>query len=380
VINIPWGARLAGAPRTSPLVNWLNGGNLLAKVLPILLTVLLLFTTGCHLSYPQGELTGDKQQRMQLVGEIKAFQRELGFDESGNFKTSSDETEAYDYFFYTPNTALPHSLDDPLLQSSIGKPEHFDLEGYDVFFYSIQAIADVETPVTRSLMRAPLSRFIHIIFHEDWHEQIDLPLGIEEPSGEIVSYNAALLFAEKKFGRDSAVYRMLKEEYSNKLRGSIVYQQYYDELSGVYARYHSGEITEERAFSHKAELIESMGHELRDIWSARPDQLNNAFIAFQMTYFRHFPLMHQVFASTGFDLPKTIAIFRAMPKQGASFETVEDVKNIETEVTNYLRETHQQISRVDRTLPMPDHGKIIKIEEKTVKLAELVGHRHYGKS
>ena len=153
----------------------------------------------------------------------------------------------------------------------------------------------------------------------------------------------------------------------------MVYQQYYDELFDLYTRYHSGEITEEKSFSRKAELIESMGRELQEIWGARPGQLNNAFIAFQMTYLRHFPLMHQVFTSTGFDLPKTIAMFRAMPKQGSSSETVEEVKNIETEVTNYLRETHQHISRVDSILPMPDKGEIIKIREKTVKLAELVG-------
>ena len=371
--------KVAGLARTLSLAKWLIGGNLLAKALPILFILLLFTTTGCNLSCPLGELTGERQYRMQLVGEIKAFQRELGFDETGNFKTYSDETEAYDFFFFTPNMALPHSLDDPLLQTSMGRPEHFDLEGYDVFFYSIQTIAGVETPVTRSLMRAPLSRFIHIIFHEDWHEQIDLPLGIEEPSAEVVSYGAALLFIEKKFGRDSAVYRTLNEEFGNKLRESMVYQRYYNELSDLYARYHSGEITEERTFSRKAELIESMGRDLQDIWGARPDQLNNAFIAFQMTYFRHFPLMHQVFASTGFDLPNTIAIFRAMPKQGVSFETVEEVKNIETEVTNYLRETHQQISGVDRTPPMPDNGKIIKVGEKTIKLAELAGLVHCGK-
>lgn len=346
------------------------GGDLLTKALVAILSILLLaMTSGCHLS-------SERQYRMQLVSEIKEFQRELGFDETGNFKSYSDEIESYDYFFYTPQTTLPYSLDDPLLLSSEGNVEDYNVEGYDVYSYSIQAIADVETPVTSSLMKASLSRFIHTIFHEDWHEQIDLPLGIEEPSGEIVSYNAALLFAEKKFGRDSAAYKALKEEFGNKFQESMVYQWYYDELSALYARHRSGEVTEERTISCKADLIESMGSELQDIWGARPDQLNNAFIAFQMTYFRHFLLMHEVFASTGFDLPKAIAIFQAMPKQGASFETVEEVKKIETEVTNYLSETHQQSSRVDTTPPTPDNGEIIQIREKTVKLAELVDSAH----
>jgi hypothetical protein len=335
----------------------------LTKALPVLL-ILFFATIGCHLPLPAGELNGEWRHRMQLVGEIKALQQELGFEETGNFKTYSDEIESYDYFFYTPHTSLPHSLDDPLLQCSQGKLEDFNLEGYDVFSYSIQAIAGVETPVTRSLMQAPLPRFIHIIFHEDWHEQIDLPLGIEEPSAEIVSYNAALLFTEKKLGQDSAVYRTLQEEYRNKLRESMVYRQYYDELFDLYTRYHAGEITEEITISQKAALIESMGNELQDIWGARPSQLNNAFIAFQMTYYRHLLLMHQVFASTGFDLPKTIAIFNAMPEKGRSFETVEEVKDIETAVTNYLRETHRQISRVDGAPSMADNGEIIQIRKR----------------
>ena len=311
---------------------------MLKKAFLVLFSVLLLLTIGCQLSPPQGELADELQQRIQLVEEMKAFQQDLGLNETDNFKTYSDKIEGYDYFFYTPYTTLPHSLDDPLLLCSKGRPENYDLEGYDVFFYSIQAIAGVETPITSSLMRAPLSRFIHIVFHEDWHEQIDLSKGIEEPSAEIISYNAALIFAEKKFGRDSVAYKTLNEQYGNKLRLSLVYQQYYDKFSELYAQYHSGEITEERTISRKVELIESMGIELEEIRGVRPDQLNNAYIAFQMTYFRHFLLMHQVFVSNGCDLPKTIAIFRAMPNQGASFETVAEVKNIETDVTNYLME------------------------------------------
>ncbi len=308
------------------------------KALLVLFAVLLLSTTGCNPSHQQSELSDELQQRMQLVEEIKAFQQDLGLDETDNFKSYSDELESYDYFFYTPYTTLPYSLDDPLLLCSKGKPENYNMEGYDVFFYSIQAIAGVETPVTSSLMQAPLSRFIHVVFHEDWHEQVDSSKGIEEPSAEIISYNAALLFTEKKFGRDSVVYKTLNEQYDSKLRLSLVYQQYYDSLSELYTQYHSGEITEESTIPRKAELIESMGDELEEIWGTRPDQLNNAYIAFQMTYFRHFLLMHQVFVSNGCDLSKTISVFLSMPDQGTSFETVEELKSIESEVTTYLRE------------------------------------------
>ncbi len=311
---------------------------MIKKAFLVFFAVLLLSSTGCSLSSPQTELSDELQQRMQLVEEIKAFEQELDLKETDNFKTYSDELESYDYFFYTPQLTIPYSLDDPLLLCSKGKPEDYNMEGYDVFFYSIQAIAGVETPVSSSLMQAPLSRFIHVVFHEDWHEQIDSSKGIEEPSAEIISYNAALLFTEKKFGRDSVIYRTLNEQYDSKLRLSLVYQQYYDKLSELYAQYHSGEITEESTLSRKAELIEAMGGELEEIWGTRPDQLNNAYIAFQMTYFRHFLLMHQLFVSTGYDLSKTISIFLSIPNQGTCFETVEELKDIESEVTTYLIE------------------------------------------
>ena len=90
--------------------------------------------------------------------------------------------------------------------------------------------------------------------------------------------------------------------------------------------------------SLKAELIEAIGGELEELWGARPDQLNNAYIAFQMTFFRHFLLMHQVLASNDYDLSKTISVFLSMPNKGENFETVSELKSIETEVTNYLME------------------------------------------
>ena len=323
------------------LITELKKGVRLRKALLILCITLLILVPGCTVLRPHSELTDTQTYRLQLVQEIKAFEKELGFEETDNFKFYSDELEAYHYYFYTPKTVLPYSLDDPALQYDIGKRESalIDLESYDVFFYSIEALAEIKTPITKSLLRAPLSRFIHIIFHEDWHEQMASTLGIEEPCAEVVSYPAAMLFTEEKFGQDSAVYQTLKEEFDNKLKESKVYQQYYEDLEFLYSRFHSGKISENETLSRKARLLEFMGNELKDIWGGKPLQLNNAFIAFQMTYFRYLPLMYQVYSATNFDLLKTMAIFRSAPNQGAEFENVEELKSIETEVIDYLRNT-----------------------------------------
>ena len=311
----------------------------LRKILLVLLILLLPLVLQCSQSEPT-----NIPDRLQLVEEIKTFEKELGFNETENFRTYSPDIESYDYFFYTPETTLPYSLNDPLLLCSKGSPESYNdyLEGYDVFFYRIQAIAEVKTPITTSLIQAPLPRLIHIILHEDWHEQMDSTTGIEEPCAEVVSYVAAMLFAEGKYGRDSDVYKTLKGEVNNKLRAAEVYQRYYDELSELYMLLSLGVITKTEGLSQKTILLESLGEDLKDIWGKKPEQLNNAYIAFQMTYFRHFPLMYQVFSTTDSNLRKTMAIFQSVPRQGAKFEDVDEVKSIETEVTDFLQGTLQK--------------------------------------
>lgn len=306
------------------------------KALPVLLALLVIFVPGISSCAPSAEL--NKEQRLDLIQEIKAFEKELGFNDTENFMTYSQETKAYDYYFYTPSTHLPYSLDDPALQSGTGTPKSVSLDStkYDVYFYSIPALAGIKTPVTKSLLEAPLYRYIRLIFHEDWHEQIDLPLGIEESSAEAVSYTAAMLFTAEKFGEDSNVYRTLRDHLSNKLRESVVYQKYYDELTALYSQFQAGTISEAETIEEKNKLLKSMKKELWNIWGGVPDQLNNAFIAFQMTYLRHLLVMHQVLAANDFNLPEAIAIFRSMPGQGTRFNSLEQLQDIERQVIDYL--------------------------------------------
>jgi len=272
------------------------------KILPLLIILVVVSTSlvpSCQTSTAVSE-----EQKLQLIEEIKEFERELGFADTANFRTYSPEIGAYHYLFYTSSTQLPYSLDDPALMAAIGTRDSvsLDYQKYDAYFYSIPSVSGEGTPVTESLMRAPLERFIHIIFHEDWHEQIDLPLGLEEPSAEIIGYAAAILFTGDKFGHDSQVYETLKKHFDNKLRESEVYGEYYDKLSALYAQHHEGKLTELDTLIRKARLLETMGNELHRIWGGKPDQLNNAFIAFQMTYLRHLPLMYEVLAANDTDI------------------------------------------------------------------------------
>ena len=305
-------------------------------VLPLLIILFIVSAAvvpSCQPGTPLAE-----EQKMQLIAEIKAFERELGFHETENFKTYRPEVGAYDYLFYTSSTQLPYSLDDPALISALGTRDSvsLDYQQYDAYFYSIPSVAGKGTPVTESLMQAPLSRFIQIIFHEDWHEQVDLSMGLEEPSAEIIGYAAALAFTGEKYGQDSPVHRTLKKHFENKLRESEIYGEYYIRLETLYAQYQEGKLSELDTLIRKARLLEAMGNELYGIWGGKPDQLNNAFIGFQMTYLRHLPLLHEVFQATDFDLAETIRIFLSLPGQEKSLATLEQVKGVERGAIDYL--------------------------------------------
>jgi hypothetical protein len=310
----------------------------MVKTLPLLIIISLAFLSALIIPSCQPATSVGEEQKLQLIEEIKAFEKRLGFAETENFRTYSPELGAYDYLFFTPSTQLPYSLDDPALVAAIGTRDSvsLDYQKYDAFFYSIPSVAGEGTPLTESLMQVLLHRFIQIIFHEDWHEQIDLPHGLEEPSAEIIGYTAAMLFCREKYGQDSQVYRTLQKHLDNKLRESQVYGEYYDKLIALYAKYHEGKLSELDTLIRKARLLESMGNELYRIWGGRPDQLNNAFIAFQMTYLRHMPLMHQVLEAADYDLTKTVQLFLAMPEQGTPRDSLERVKGIEASVVGYL--------------------------------------------
>ncbi len=323
-----------------------------------LLAVLLLVIPALLLPACRFDPTSDPQYRMGLVQEMKAFEQSVGFKPTSNFGSYSSQTQAYDYYFYAPKFDLPYSMGDPLLQFGLGTADNatIDRSQYDVFFYSIQAIASVGTPITESLMEAPLYRFIQVVFHEDCHEQVNPPLSLGEPSAEVIGYAAALQFTAQKFGPRSEVYRTLKLLSDNKLQESAVYTEYYARLTDLYSRFHAGLINEPETRRQKDELLRSMAAALRAIWGGSPE-LNNAFIAFQMTYERHFPLLYRVYAATGSDLKRTVEIFRAMPGQNQNPQSLDDIKNIENEVARYLQDNLEKIAPATTPVPALARGQ-----------------------
>ncbi len=304
------------------------------------LTCFLSFLPACAPEY-----TDTPDFRMQLIREMKEFEQQFGLHETSNFKQYSPQQQSYDYYFYAPIFELPYSSGDSLLGFGHGKSENVTLDRskYDFFFYEVPAVASVGTDVTKSLMDSPLWRFIEVVFHEDWHEQVNPPLSLSEPSAEVMGYALALRFTGQKFGENSGVHRDLQYNLSVKIRESAVYTEYYAKLSDLYAAYRAGSFNESETRTRKDLILNDMGHILKDIYGVKPDQLNNAFIAFQMTYLRHFPIMYRLYQATGGDIAKTADILKGMPGQNQNPPNIEAIKQIENQAVKYFQENFTRL-------------------------------------
>ena len=262
---------------------------------------------------PQGAATGASPSRPELIRAIKRLEKKLGFRRTGNFKTQSDAIAAYYRCYYTGKLELPESYEGLELRQGTKEGCPVDAGQYDVFFYPIEAVASGKSPVTASLERDSMERFLVVIPHEDFHETKELqklPATVTEASSTLIGFLAAGEVARQKLGPDSEVARNLAREPELFLRKAEIVNRYHARLSRLYAEAHSGEVSQPDAVAEKGRLFAEMQQECQAI---RPDPRsfnkclaanNNAGLAFDRTYTRYYPLTYGVFIAHGRD-PKT---------------------------------------------------------------------------
>ena len=101
--------------------------------------------------------------------------------------------------------------------------------------------------------------------------------------------------------------------------------RYYPRLWDLYDRLQSGKITSRVAFAEKGRLFEELRSEC-DAITPKPHSFNkgvsaynNAGLAFDRTYTKFYPTIHELFESRGRDLKSTTeALGRALSPQGLS--------------------------------------------------------------
>lgn len=284
-----------------------------AVLFRLVLSALLVAVAGCtFLRDATTRLPGPRlyEKGALLIGGIRDFERRIGFRETGNFRDLDNATESYPFCGFVSRLYLPYSYEDPAIQwrDVESEEECRTLAGAvaDTYFGQTEAVGEIGTPVTGSMLSGSLVRFVYLIFHEDCHDQFDLPQGVEEALCNVIAYNAMTAYAAER-QQFNAIERVAMRRYpvreSERTRAA---KAYYEQLEAFYARYARGDLAEQALLAERARIFSRAEKALA--WEK--GSLNNVGIANDMTYSRHFPYLESVFVALGRDLGATVAFFR----------------------------------------------------------------------
>lgn len=249
----------------------------------------------------------------QLLNEIRAYERRIGFVDTDNFVDLSNEQDAFPFCGYASLLSLPYSYEDPAIKwlESVTEAECLSHgPDADVYFGTVEAWGEVATPATPSMIASKLDRFIYLVIHENCHDQFGLPYGIEEALCDLITYKGMAEFTAQKYGayaREDRAIRRYAEMQSRLARTTITY---YERLARLYARHERKEISSEMLLRERAAIYKSALKPLA--WTK--GELNNVSLANHMTYSRHYPFLESVFDALGRDLVRTVAFFRHVDK------------------------------------------------------------------
>ncbi len=281
--------------------------------------------------------------RQEIITEIKALEERLGFAEAGSFAKSTSKIEAYHRCYYTGKLHLPDSYEGLRLADGDEDGCSIDEDKYDVFFYRAEAVAASRAPVTSSLAEASLGRFMVVVPHEDFHlhkEVKKLPEPIAEAAATLIGFLTAAELAETKFGRGAETFKNLSREPELFLSKAKIVGAYHAQLSELYRSVRSGDRTKERALARKKALFAALREECKAIvpkpksFNPCPGANNNAGLAFDMTYTRHYPLLYELFLTQGQDLKATIDTV----KESKASSEVEVVLQLQRVIAQKTRE------------------------------------------
>jgi hypothetical protein len=272
---------------------------------------LLLALAGCAPWRDEGSVSSVSGEWRELLTELRAFERRLGFRPTKNFARLAEEREGYAFCGHAPLDVLPYSYEDPVVRwyESITEEEcRSSADGRDWYFEVVEAQGEVGTPVTASMLTGTLDRFIYLVIHEDCHDQFDLPYGIEEPLCNIITYRAMTAFAAEKYQWYTHRNRAIRNYAHLQSREARTVVVHYGELEALYQRLRGGEVTLPALLTTRAALLRRAEHAL----DLPAGNLNNIKMASYMTYSRHHGALEAVVDRFGADLAAAVAFFRTV--------------------------------------------------------------------
>jgi hypothetical protein len=256
-----------------------------------------------------------------LIDEMRAYERRIGFSETPNFLQIAEDQESFTYCGHASRFRLPYSYEDPAIRwtHGVSREECLALgRDEDVYFDEAEALGEIGTPLTRSMLDAPLERFLYLVFHEDCHDQFDFPAGVEEALCNVIAYQAMVVFARDRFGPKSAEHALVAGYVDAQAERSLLTRAYYRRLAVLYARYGWKDLSAQALLNERDRVLRLAERVL----AREAGSLNNVSIATDMTYDRHYPLFVSIHGFLGSDLARTVHFFRTVDARKPAPEQV----------------------------------------------------------
>jgi hypothetical protein len=256
------------------------------------------------------------------ISAVQEFAKTWGFRQTKNFRNSLPQRQAYFLCYSTGILQLPNSYDGLRMEraSESGCLVHGSKR--DLLFYPVEALAD-HAKTTSSLVEASEERRVMVVAHEDFHAVTHaFPAPIAESAAALVGFLTAAEFARAQFGQESDLYRNLSGEAELFLRKANLIKTYHARLRQLYASGRRVNITTAAALVRKQQVFEELGRRCKEIlpeprsFNRCPAVLNNAGLAFDMTYADYYPLLYQMYLANGRDLKLTIGTLKQLATGG----------------------------------------------------------------
>ncbi len=310
--------------RTSPSVHHVNS----AQAAAVALLLIVAAVAGCGVERP-APTVAPPFPRQAIIAELQEFQQELGVERTGNFRRFSDAQDAVYRCYFTGRVELPASYEALEMIETDDPSCPVDENVYDVFFYPIEAVASGSSPVSPALAEALLERALVVVAHEDFHNQREArqaSFDIAEAAATLAGFLIARDFTRIKYGEESETFQRLDREAELFLIKARIVNTYYQRLDGVYDAHAAGALTLDEALDRKAafyaELESECGaSEPAVSFNNCPAAMNNAGLAFDRTYTRHYSTWFELHEVLGRNTGTTVAAFRRVLAAGPQSET-----------------------------------------------------------
>lgn len=247
---------------------------------------------------------------VEVIAEVKDFAVALGGHPTENFLRRTDDIASDNRCYFTGKLQLPEFYSSLQMVREDGERCAARSSEHDVFFYPVQAVASGEETITVSLAEAPTERLLVVVPHEDFHNQREArkaPTEVAEAAATLVGFLTASGFAKDRFGAGSATALSLARDAELFLQKAILINQYYDKVSGLYRDFRSGALTPEQTLEQKTRIFSELQRSCAGIapepvsFNKCPAAMNNAGLAFDRTYTRHYPMLYDLYTRLGSD-------------------------------------------------------------------------------